>query len=77
MIKKITDTLNGNIKPYVRFVVIALIVGFGAFLFNHAVKTHLVFATKQEVGTIQSRMYDRLDRIESKVDYINRFLRKK
>ena len=74
---KIIEILNGDVNSYFRIIFIMLLVGLMSFLFYQVTNIPYSFATKQEVQTIQVRMDDRLDRIESKVDDINRFLRKR
>lgn len=76
MTNKIIGILNGNVNSFIRIIFIAVLIGLGAFLFNFATNAHTVFATKKEVQTIQIRVDKSLNRIESKVDDINKFLRK-
>lgn len=73
---KIIKILNGDVNSYIRIVFIALLVGFGAFLFNFTTDAYKVFATKAEVQVIQERMDNRLGRIEDGINDINKFLRK-
>ena len=73
--KQIVRVLNGNVNSFLRIIFIALLLGLFSFLFYQTVSAPSVFATKEEVKTIQDNIGSRLDRIESKVDDINRFLR--
>ncbi len=74
---RIVEILNGDVNSYFRIIFILLLVGLMSFLFYQVTSIPYSFATKTEVQTIQVRMDDRLDRIESKVDDINKFLRTK
>ncbi len=77
MTGKILGILNGKVDSAVRVVFIVMLIGLGAFLFNFATNAHVVFATKEEVKLIQIRTDKVLDRIERKVDDINKYLRGK
>jgi len=76
MTKKISKVLNGNVNSFLRIIFIGLLLGLFGFLFNQVSSIPYDFATKGEVSGLANRMDHRLDRIEGKVDDINRFLRK-
>ncbi len=75
MTNRILGILNGSVNSFLRIIFIALLLGLFAFLFHQVTNIPYSFATKQEVQTIQVQVGDRLDRIENKVDDINKFLR--
>lgn len=75
MTGKILGILNGSVNSFLRIIFIALLLGLFGFLFYQATNAHSVFATKEEVKNIQFQTNDRLGRIESGIDDINKYLR--
>jgi len=74
-VTKIVGLLNGNVNSFLRIIFIALLLGLMGFLFHQVTNIPYSFATKQEVQSVQTQVDGRLDRIEGKVDDINKFLR--
>jgi hypothetical protein len=72
---RVVGVLNGNVNSFLRVIFIALLLGLFSFLFYQATNAPSVFATKTEVKNIQVQMDNRLGRIESGIDDINKYLR--